>query len=451
MNFHQFVRILWARRALILLTTVAAFAASLLVVRIVQVRYDATSRVMLDIIKPDPVSGEGISSGFARAYTKTQSELIRDYRVAGRVVDQLGWINSPLYVAAYRARGTNDHRDLRRWLAQLVIDRTKVNLVDTSNILEITTSSSTPESARVIADAVRQAYIDQTLSFKRDSAAQASQWFEQQAAQLRRQLTEAEARKSAFERANGIVLEDDTQDTEEARLKAMTAGSPAPPAAVAGPAAATAASPLAGQLAQIDGQIVVAQKTLGPNNPTLIALQQQRGALARADAEQAAAARAATRGTGGPAGPSAESMYRAQQQKVLSQRGKVAEARQLATDIVLLRDQFAKTAGRAAELQRQAASTETGLTLLGSAVAPSVPAFPNKRLMLLGSLALGMGLGIVLSIFLELLRRRVRATDDLRLAGVPVIGALSPHATHETGMRRIASAFGLPHLGHKPA
>lgn len=452
MNFHQFFRILWARRALILLTTVAAFAAALLVVRIVPVRYDATSRVMLDIMKPDPVSGEGISSGFARAYTKTQSELIRDYRVAGRVVDQLGWANSPLYVAAYRGRRGNDNRDLRRWLAQLVIDRTKVSLIDTSNILEITTSSTTPESARVIADAVRQAYIDQTLSFKRDSAAQAAQWFQQQTGQLRRQLTDAEARKSAFEKANGIVLEDDTTDTEEARLKAMTAGSAAPaPVAAAGPAALAAASPLAGQLAQIDGQIAIAEKTLGPNNPTMIALQQQRTALVRANAEQAAASRAATRVTGGPTGPSAESMYRAQQQRVLAQRGKVAEARQLATDVVLLRDQFTKTAGRAADLQRQAASTETGLTLLGSAVAPPTPAFPNKRLMLFGSLALGLILGMVLSIFLELLRRRVRATDDLRLAGVPVIGALSPHAIQETGMRRITSALGLPHLGHNQA
>lgn len=450
MNFYQFFRILWARRALILLTTVAAFAAALLVVRVVPLRYDATSRVMLDLMKPDPVSGEGISSGFARAYTKTQSELIRDYRVAGRAVDQLGWANSPLYVAAYRARRSDDRRDLRRWLAQQIIDRTKVSLIDASNILEITVSSTTPESARVIADAVRQAYIDQTLSFKRDSAAQAAQWFEQQAGQLRRQLTEAEARKSAFEKANGVVLEDDTTDTEEARLKAMT-GAAAPPAAATAPAAIAAASPFAGQQAQIDAQIAVAQKTLGPNNPTLIALQQQRTALAKAAGEQAAAARAANRATGGSSGPSTESLYRAQQQKVLAQRGKVAEARQLATDTALLRDQFVKTAGRAAELERQAASTETGLTLLGSAVAPARPAFPNAPLMLFGSLALGLGLGIVLAVFLELLRRRVRATDDLRLAGVPVIGALSPHATGETGMRRISSALGLPHLGNNPA
>lgn len=450
MNFYQFFRILWARRALILLTTVTAFVAALLVVKIVPVRYDAASRVMLDIIKPDPVTGEVIASGFARAYTKTQSELIRDYRVAGRAVDQLGWANSPLYVAAYRARGDSDQRDLRRWLAQQIIDRTKVSLIDTSNILEITTSSTTPESARVIADAVRQAYIDQTLSFKRDSAAQAAQWFEQQAAQLRRQLTEAEARKSAFEKANGVVLEDDTTDTEEARLKAMT-GSAAPPPAAAGQAAIAAASPLAGQQAQIDAQIAVAQKTLGPNNPTLIGLQQQRAALAKAANEQAAATRAAARGVGGPSGPSPESLYRAQQQKVLAQRGKVAEVRQLATDVALLRDQFVKTAGRAAELERQAASTETGLTLLGSAVAPQTPAFPNKPLMLLGSLALGLVLGVVLSVFLELLRRRVRATDDLRLAGVPVIGALSPHTTGETGMRRVTSALGLRNLGHNPA
>lgn len=451
MSFHQFFRILWARRALILLTTVAALIAALLVIRIVPQRYDATSRVMLDLVKPDPVSGEGISAAFARAYTKTQSELIRDYRVAGRVVDQLGWTRSPLYVAAYRARDPDDKRDLRRWLAQLVIDRTKVGLIDSSNILEITTSSTTPESARVIADALRQAYIDQTLSFKRDDAAQAAGWFEQQAQQLRTRLSEAEAKKSAFERANGVLLEGDTTDSEEARLKVLASTSAVPAPSVAAPAVA-AASPMAGQLAQIDAQIAVAARTLGPNNPTLIALQQQRGAIAQAAGREAAANRAAARGGAVASGPSLDSLYRQQQQKVLAQRGKVAEARQLATDVVLLRDQYAKTAARAADLQRQAASTDTGLTVLGSAVAPSNPAFPNKRLIILGALALGLGLGMVVSVFMELLRRRVRGADDLRLAGVPVLGALSPlPAPAQTGLDRLTTTLGLPRLGHSPA
>lgn len=444
MNFHQFFSILWARRGLLLLTAVAALVAALLAIRIMPVRYDATSRVMLDIVKPDPVSGEGISTGFVRAYTKTQSELIRDYRVAGRVVDQLAWTRSPLYVSAYRARAATDNRDLRRWLAQLVIDRTKVALVDQSNILEITVSSNTPESARVIADAVRQAYIDQTLSFKRDDAAQAARWFDQQSQQVRARLTEAEAKKAAFEKANGVVLVDNSTDTEEARLTALASSSAVPAGVAAAPVAAVSA--VAGQLSQVDAQIAVAQKTLGPNNPTLIALQQQRVALASAAGREAAANRAAA-SAGRMSGPSAQQLYREQQQKVLAQRGKVAEARQLAADVALLRDQYSKTAARGAELDRQAASTETGLTVLSSAVAPATPASPNKRMIILGALGLGLGLGVVASLFLELLRRRVRGPDDLRLAGAPVLGALSAKPVEQRGLDRLIATLGLPRLG----
>src|SRR3546814_2304793 len=90
MSIGQFFAILWARRAFVFVTTAAALLGAAFVVLLLPPRYEAKSRVMLNFIKPDPVTGEVISSSFARTYTKTQTELIRDYRVAGQVVDKLG-------------------------------------------------------------------------------------------------------------------------------------------------------------------------------------------------------------------------------------------------------------------------------------------------------------------------------------------------------------------------
>jgi polysaccharide biosynthesis transport protein len=424
MNFMQFARILWARRLLVLIAALASLFAGALVAKVTPYRYEATSRVLLDVARPDPVTGQNISAGFMRAYVKTQSELIRDYRVAGRVVDQLGWTRSPFYLAAYRSRPTTDRRDFRRWVAQLVIDGTKVQLADQSNILEISYRSATAESARMIADAIRQAYVDQTLSFKRDAAARNANWFEIQARQLRQQMTFAEQRKTAFERANGVMLQSDNVDVEEGRLKALAAAAGMPPTAFSGVVSSASVAPSAALLAQIDAQIAVATKTLGTNNPQMVALRQQRAAVASSAAQELAAARAAIP-RAGPSGPSATAMYKAQQQKVLSQRDKVTTAQQLATDVEVLRDQFSKTSQRTAELRQEAATTEAGLTLLGSAVAASAPISPNVPLIIFGSAGMGLALGIAVALFVELLSRRIRGADDLEYIGVPVLGVMA--------------------------
>jgi len=418
MSFGQFFNILWMRRGIIIFSTLACLIGALVAIKILPPRYEATTRIVLDIVKPDPVTGEAISSAWARAYVKTQIELISDYRVAGKVVDSLGWTSSPVWAARYAARSSDDHSDFRRWLAEAVIAGTDTKTVDASNILEIKYSSSSSDAARKTVNAIRQAYFDQTLAFKREGAARNALWFHQQAEKLREQLTQAENRKAEFEKANGIILQDDNVDTEMSRLKAISSSAPA-----AAPAAAVAAasSPLATQLSQLDAQIANAQQTLGPSHPDLLNMQRQRASLAASAAKEAAAMRSSG---GGSMGPSVESQMSEQTRKVLAQRGKVYEAQRLASDVMVLRDQFNKTLTRASELDRESQSTETGLTLLGDAVAPDDPAFPKKGLVVGGSLGAGFALGVLISLVLEMIYRKVRSVDDLSLIGLPVLGVM---------------------------
>ncbi len=417
MSFMQFLRIIWARRIIVLIATFACFFAAVVAGRLIPARFTAHSRVLLDVVKPDPVTGQIITSTFARAYVKTQTELIGDYRVAGRVVDTLGWTNSPELATQYQQRPSSDHSDFRRWLAQRVIDRTDANLIEGTNILDITYSSPAAQQAATVADAVRKAYIEQVLAFKREDAERNASWFKRQAERIRGELTAAEARKADFERANGIVLNDDNSDTESERLKALASASAAAPSVMSAPAAAAAAESPA--LAQANANLANAEKVLGPNNPDLLNLRRQRDALAAAGSPRAAIARSVA------SGPSIASQYSAQQAKVLAQRGKVSEAQRLAADVTLLRDQYSKTAARAAELEQQGESTETGLTLLGSAVAPVSPSFPNWPLLIIGSLGLGGALGVFSTLITELLGRRVRSPEDLKMPDVPVIGVMA--------------------------
>ena len=104
------------------------------------------------------------------------------------------------------------------------------------------------------------------------------------------------------------------------------------------------------------------------------------------------------------------------------------EARQLSSDVALLRDQYTKASARLAELEQQSQSSESGLTILGSATAPDKPAFPNWPLIVFGSIALGLVLGVLIALLMELMGRKVRGPEDLRIPGVPLLGILTTPA-----------------------
>ena len=212
------------------------------------------------------------------------------------------------------------------------------------------------------------------------------------------------------------MLADNDTDTDATRLNALAASAGAPAAAQV----AAAQAMVSPQLEQANAAIANAEKVLGPNNPELLAMKRQRDAITATMAQARASTPAAV-----AAGPSVSSMYSAQQAKVLAQRGKVAEAQQLSADVRVLRDQYAKTSARAAELQQQGQSDETGLEMLGSAVVPTSPIFPKWSLVIFGSLGLGFALGLLASLVVELLGRRVRSPEDLTFRDVPVLGVMT--------------------------
>jgi uncharacterized protein involved in exopolysaccharide biosynthesis len=409
MSILQFLRIFWARRYIILIAMIASFIGAFVVTRLVQPRYEATARVMMNFLRPDPVTGDVPSFKAAGPYFEAQIELLKDYRVTGGVVDAFGWLSDPGRIQAYQARPQTDTRDFRRWLSQSVADSTKPKIAGT--VLEITYSAPDPVMARLGAETLRQQYLNESLKIRRDQAAKDAAWYNQLADRARAAAEQAELVKSTFERENGIIMQGRDSDLDSERLAAL-----ANQAAVAPMMAApiTGMSGSAMQLAQIDAQILDASKRLGPNHPEMQELRTRRQMVAQVvDQERQAAARAASGETTSQAITRA---LEAQKSRVIGQREKVERLRQLQTEVDLRREQYRSAAARAQQFFQETAASDAGLTPIGVVITPKDPAFPNKPLMLGGSLALGFGLGISLALLLELLNRRVRGVEDLHLS-----------------------------------
>ena len=457
MSLVQFLRILMARRAIILGVMAACFIGALVVAKLLPPQYPAKARVIFDVIKPDPVTGQVIASQFERSYTLTQIELITDYRVAGDVVDRLKLTENPEMIRKFE-RSSDGEQDLRRWVVKYVIDHTDAGLLEGSNILEITYKAEDPAMAKRVVTSLRDAYIDASLRFRTDAAGRTADWYLDQAAKAQRALATAEASKSAFERENNIVMVPGGGDAESAKLDGLqnalmmargSSGSIDANVAISA-ASSPAVEQLKSQLNAMDDAIAQAQEKLGPSNPTYIGLVQRRALLARQLSRETSVARsvgsissASSRASVGQL----QSEYAAQRVKVLAMKPQLDRLAQLQRETDLRREQYEKAAARAGDLRLQASVSETGLVVLGDAISSPKPSFPNMPLIAAAALAGGLALGLLVGVIAELISRRVRSSEDLAHASrVPVLAVIgSPRGSQSGGwLRRLSGRRSSP-------
>lgn len=439
MSILQFLRIFWARWLTIVIATVAAAVGSTVVSLLVQPRYEATARILLSLSKPDPVTGATANLRNMTPYFDAQRELLRDHRTAGRVVDAFNWASDPNLIRAYQARPASDTRDYRQWLAQRVTDRAEMQI--RGSIMEIKFRGPSATEAKVGAEVLRKAYLEESLNDRRNYAAKYAKSYNARAEEARKAAEQAEITKAEYERQSGIVMTDGRADLDSARLASLAAQATAP----AGGAAAAAASQASLQLAALDSMIDEQSGRLGPSHPRMMELKRSREQLVRLVAQEEARAKALASGATG-----AEVISRALQEqktRVLSQRDKVERVRQLQAQVDLLRSEYQRTAARAAQLSLEAAMADTGSQELGPVIAPNNPVFPNKTLMVGGATGLGFVLGFALALLLELLNRRVRGVEDLNLSEeIHCIGVFEePAAEARNKLRRMVKSLWPSH------
>lgn len=372
--------------------------------------YEGKARVHADFVTPDPATGKGmpLSRAISSMFAGTQAAIVEDPVVTEPVALKLDYVisppggdtNAPAYLRSLRAG------------ARAIKDQTIVEWESNGNYFNILFYADSSEGARKGADAVREVYLARMMEISRQQDLQRLDALEQESARVLAALDHAAQRKRAFEQANGIHLFDDNTDSMENMLRAMS-GSQQALRTDDSPAPAINQRNLS-QIARIDAALATAQMQLGPNHPTVQALRSQRAALA---AQTAAAA--STGSSPQMLVPASE--LAAQTVRLLQERGKLQAARLIASEVSVLSQQATALHRETAELKRKISSSYLGLKPVGPAKAPAAPVRP--RMPLIGGLALALGLvlGVQISVIFELLNRRVRGADDLAELGVPIL------------------------------
>jgi len=430
----QFLRILWARRLLVLTGVVLlaglALAASLVLPR----QYVAVAEVIVDLKAPDPVMGTALPQQALYGYMATQVEIVESERVARVVVDAMGLAESDRWNARWLEK-TGGTKNLATWLPQRLQKGLDVRSSREGNIIRIGYRSNDPEEAARLANAFADAYLNTALALRVEPARQNAAFFEQQRNAAREVLEKAQTKLSAFQRQHGISSADERFDVEQTRLVELSSQLATLQGLVVDSrsrGAETAArggagnlpdvldsrlvQKLRGDLAEAESRLQKARLQLGEAHPEIQRLLSETNSLrVKLDAEVERYAQG-VRATG-----AINERRLAEVRKALEeQRAKVLRIRGLRDDLAVLQDDV-QTARRNLETvaQRQVTTTlesqsrQTNAALLTAAMAPVDPHSPKRALNVVAGALFGFLLGAAAALLLEQRRRPVRAVVDL--------------------------------------
>ncbi|HYM31364.1 MAG TPA: polysaccharide biosynthesis tyrosine autokinase [Candidatus Cybelea sp.] len=253
LSLREILQTIWRRRWLIIATVFLACTLTTLWVLQIVPRYVATAAVVVETRHENVLKIESVLQGMSPDYytNETEAAIIRSRDMAGRVVDQLDLVSSPLFnpdlaperttlasrledlfdVHAIASKITpqvvkdlidqlrpqvpdaggkiNVPIDEKTWTRDRVIDRfmasTKVEPGERSRVITIQFTTEDPQLAALAANTLAEIYIRQSVSAKNDATANASDWLNDRVSDMRRRVAESSQAVDAYRRQAGIV------------------------------------------------------------------------------------------------------------------------------------------------------------------------------------------------------------------------------------------------------
>ncbi len=456
MSFANFIAIVRARWWLLLLVLATTVGTALTVSLNLKKKYMATASVVVDA-KPDPVSALIYPGLASPAFMATQVDVLISDRVALRVVRDLKLTDNAEIRDQWLAE-TGGEGTVEQWLSGTLKGNLDVKPSRESNVISVNYHASDPRFAAALANAFVQAYIATTLELRVDPAKQYNSFFDDRAKAARATLEVAQTRLSAFQRQNGIVVNDERVDVEMARLNELSSQLVAMQAVAAESTSrqAQAAGASADRLQEVLNNAVIGQlksdlnrsearlqelnTRYGENHPQVVEAKANIAEVrTRIDAET-------RRVSGGAAVSNTINRQRegetrraleAQRAKVLRLKSTRDEGSVLMRDLESAQRAFEGVSARLTQSGLESQTTQSNVNMLTQATAPLKPSSPKILINTALSVVVGLLLGLGIALLLELRDRRVRsATDVVTALGLPLLGVMPKPGGRRLGARR---------------
>src|SRR3954463_7514684 len=474
MDLSQFLLALRARRKAFMLALMATIVAALAVAFIMPKKYVGQATLIVDARDEQTIvpSHSSVSVTARVAYVATMIELVQSGRVATQVARDLNLAQNPELREEWQDE-TGGVGPIDVWIGNLLLQKLKV-YSSASNLITIEYSAKDPKVAARVANGFVKAYLDVVLELRNQPVREASQWFDEQLAGMRNQVTQAQNKLTTFQKQKGILAADERMDIESARLTELNTqmlsasnafydaqskhkrvselrASGGSPDAMAEVMASPAIAAVKVDLARSESLLQTASTDLGPNHPVYIKYSSEVKALREKLAGEMKKVVASLRNGMEQAQKREQDLKAAvdaQQARIMQAKDVRVELAAMTRDVDNAQRNYDTVFTRAMNTRIGSRAKQGDVALLTPAVEPPLPAQPKIPLIAALSVVLGLLIAGTMVYLLETLDRRVRSRVDLeaRLA-VPSLGRLSKW--QPTGGRLLAAprpaARALPH------
>jgi polysaccharide biosynthesis transport protein len=215
----QFWRVLQKRRWLVLYTLTAIVLAVTTVSLLLPKRYDASSRILLDLEGPSDLGLEQTVMPMGidlNTKLETQIRIVQSDTIANSVMKQLTLQRNSMFAGKETDYSTKDYDDLslqnRAKLNKSFHKSLNVQLIPKTEIVEVHFRSKDPKLAAEIANTVANTYIEHNFQTKYKATLQTSDWLTKQLDDLKKHAESAQETLTTYQKKTGILGTDETHN-----------------------------------------------------------------------------------------------------------------------------------------------------------------------------------------------------------------------------------------------
>lgn len=488
LSLRELAKLAWRRRGLIIAVVALCLAAAAATIFSIEPRYTATTDILIDTKTERVTSFEQVLTDVVpdRETILSEIEVLRSRGLAEKVVSDFQLVNDPEFNAALRP--TSLLAAFRAWLADtlatvvpadlLVIDgpaadgslnaKVQVATLDAfleaydvaqkgqSRVIRVSFTSTSPEKAARLANALADSYLLSQLDAKFEATHRANRWLANKLQDMRQVVDDSEAAVEAYRSRAGLLKSKEgtlisqqvadlnsqlmvaraERAAAEARLQQVRrlVSSPDGPVAAADVLGSPIILELLRQETEVKRSVALLSDQLGDRHPRMISA---RNELANVEskirvevnkivqklANEAAIARARE-----------QSLH----ENLLSLEAELARAnaaevqlRALEREASANKSMLETFLARYGEVSAQSdlSAQQTNARILSRASVPDQPSHPKRLVIMVIALVLALGLALLLAVVLETLEQGFRSSDEVEEElGVRVLG-LVPVAT----------------------
>ena len=463
MNIGQLLRILWARRRLVVGVMFGAIVVAALAKLILPPTYVATTSLVIDNKGVDPVTG-AVNPMQGSNQLTTQIDVITSRAVALKVVEALKLVE-----------GTGEEADRERiGKAYGLLAALEVKPAPQSNVLRIRFEDSNPEFSAAVANAFADAYVSTSLELKLDPSRRQNVWFEEQLRTLRDTVEDRRQKLSQYQREHGIIATDERLDVESSRLSDLSrqlveaqrvqqdaqarqrqAGQSSNLNELPEIMQNSLLQSLKAELVRAEARLAELSERYDRNHPQYLSANAEVRALRNKINAEIGSATSSIKQSVELSGRQVANLQRAfdeQKDRILELKRQRDEVSVLSREVETAQGAYDAVLQRASQVRLESQLEQTSVAVLDRAAVPGRPAPPGLVVSIVLAALFGAMFGAALAMLLEMLDRRVRVGDELtRLAGLEVLAEVPRLRASFRPSRPRLSYSGKTPLEAKPA